>query len=63
MIKKNQFKQHFGTIVDLVLVESLHPRRLSLHKRHKSQVQHTGWGFVALTKNHPSKISWMKWLQ
>ena len=22
-----------------------------------------GWGFVALTKNHPSKISWMKWLQ
>ena len=23
----------------------------------------TGWGFVALTKDHPSKISWMKWLQ
>ena len=23
----------------------------------------SGWGFVALTKNHPSKISWMKWLQ
>jgi hypothetical protein len=22
-----------------------------------------GWGFVALTKDHPSKISWMKWLQ
>jgi hypothetical protein len=22
-----------------------------------------GWGFVALTKEHPSKISWMKWLQ
>ena len=22
-----------------------------------------GWGFMALTKNHPSKISWMKWLQ
>ena len=22
-----------------------------------------GWGFVALAKDHPSKISWMKWLQ
>ena len=34
------------------------------YRKLPSEKPRQGWlGFVALTKNHPSKISWMKWLQ
>ena len=42
---------------------SMTPRHCRMAARCRYGALPLGWGFVALTKDYPSKISWMKWLQ